>query len=1286
MSGVTGTDSKRLPDIETPVRLPGSAGISTYRGDVRHADRREDDLGMDEDEFDAAPMRADQSRPELLAPVDGASDSRRGDPAAPVREHWLTELARVGGPSPLLHFVDDPTTRIELSTTHPGGLARFITGASTLLSQLIRDDLALRAARLAADRIAAKGLELSSTRGIDAIRLGIGVATWTGADGAYCAPILLRPLAIRRYGRDVELKLKGGPVLNPALARALHEQFGIALDDRAFVALSVSDGTFKPNAVIDQLRALTGHLDGFGVQPRLVVSAFAEVADALVADAVGLQHPVLDALAGNPTATWALDEGQHPVEVIDADQRDPSTDSLLLDADAEQEHIIAQIAAGNSIVVTTMPGTGGTQTVVNALGALIGQGKRVLVVSPRRGSLSGIARRLADIGLPGVAVSPRSLRRDLLRAITRNERATAPDLTDVDEALVRLRSVLLDYREALTRADPALGVSVLDCVTELSRLALLPHPPATTARLSRSTVERLAADRAPAATTMVEAAKLGEFRYGPADSPWYGAVFANGDEAAAAHRLAKRLHGESVPWLLVRGQELIGATRMRPFESIAELGVYLRLLADIRDTLDRFVPAVFDRSLAELVAATAPRRETPEMSAGDRRRLTHLAKEYVRPGMHVRDLHAALDAIQRQRVLWQRFVASGVTPEVPTGIAEVQAAWTQVATDLEQLDEPLGRVTRETTLLGLPLHALGETLGGLAAESDALANLQERAELVGVLRALELDDLIADLANRHVPEERVAAELELAWWRSALDSLLQGDRALLGAKTDVLERLEADFRLVDEAHVSGSAQGLAYRLAEGWKIGLLDWPEESAALKEALRVDDIDAATLHGAAPHLARALAPIWLASPYEIDAVAPEMSFDAVVIVDAGALTVAESVGAIRRAKQVVAFGDAVTETPTSFTIGIADRETDVAEPDARALDELHSRSVLARLGEVLPRLELTRSYRAGGEDLAQLVNRRYYGGAIDALPWAGSFLGHGSLVLEYVDDGTGMPDAVTGAVESVDAEVNRVVELVLQHVEQRPQESLMVVSASEKHAARVWKAVAEAMPGNPALTDFVLSDRAEPFDVLSIERASAQSRDRVIFSVGYGRTPHGRVLSDFGPLGKPGGERLLAVAMTRARRSLVIVTCFRAADIEDGRLGHGAVALAEVLDEVAARRAEPPVPDDSDPMLVDLARRLAARDLRVALGHRGKLGLVAANGGTCVVVETDTVLLGRSLRESLRLRPEVLRRLGWHYARVHAFELFSDPDAVADRIARIAGVQVATITQEIAVIAEQ
>ncbi|WP_255513445.1 AAA family ATPase [Homoserinibacter sp. GY 40078] len=1274
-------------------------------------------------------MSIDATPHPATAPLLTAAPAAR-DVAEPARDAWRAELSELGGPSPLIHFIDAPTTRIELSTTHPGGLARFITGKSTLLSQLIRDDLALRSARIAAERITTRSLELATTRGIDAVHLGIGVVRWVYAGVEFCAPLLLRPLAIRRHGRDFELRLRGAAQLNPSLARALEAQYGISLDAESFVALSDEDGTFKPNAVIDQLRRLTGHLGEIVVQPRLVVSCFAEVAPDLIADAVDLAHPVLDALAGDATSRWALEEAFQPVDPVDPDRRDPSTDVLVLDADSEQEHIVAQIAAGNSLAVRTMPGTGATQTIVNALGALVGQNKRVLVVSPRRASLRGISQRLADVGLAGIAVTPSTLRRDVVRGIARAEKASQPQLTEVDEALVRLRSVLIDYREALSRPDDTLGVSVFDCVAELSRLALLPHPPSSSARLSASAVQRLSGNRNRAAHVMVEAARLGEFRYGPGDSPWYGAQFSSGEDALRAHAIAKRLHTETLPRLLVRANEVIGATRMRPYTSVAELGIYLRLLHDLRDTLDRFEPAVFDRSLSELIVATAPRRDAPEMSGVNRRRLRKLAKEYVRPGMHVGDLHEALTAIQSQRILWQRYVTAGVTPEVPTGVSDVQVAWQQVAADLAELDGPLGRTARETQLATLPLHQLAELLAELAADSDALHNLQERSTLMQELRDLDLDELITDLSARHVPEDRVEAELELAWWRSALDGLLAADRALLGAKTDVLQRLEADFRLVDEAHSQGSAALLAWQFAENWRIGIVDWPDEAAALKQLIIDARLTSESLQRLAPHLSRTVAPVWLASPYEVAQITDTMTIDTVILLDAGATTVAENVGAIRRSKQVIAFGDPVTQTPATFRIGLEageaspvavaypsprampvrteadaddaleaddDAQTDdatgptlieppapVTEPAEAAPVDLHGRSAFAQLAGVLPTLTLTRSYRAGGEDLAELVNRRFYGGRIDALPWAGSFLGHGSLSLDYIENGTGLPDPDTGAIESVDAEVSRVVELVVQHATSRPRESLMVVTASEKHAVRVMNAVLARTATHAELNAFVLGESAEPFTVLPVERAVAHSRDRVVFSLGYGRTPHGRVLSDFGPLGQPGGERLLAVAMTRARRSLVIVTCVKPGDLDEDRMKHGAVALAQLLGEIVSRRAEPPLPDDSDPMLVDLSRRLEARGLRVALGHRGKLGLVAANGGMCVVVDTDAVLTGRSLREALRLRPEVLRRLGWHYARVHSFELFADPDGVADRIARTVGLAGGPMTEEIPVVA--
>jgi len=112
--------------------------------------------------------------------------------------------------------------------------------------------------------------------------------------------------------------------------------------------------------------------------------------------------------------------------------------------------------------------------------------------------------------------------------------------------------------------------------------------------------------------------------------------------------------------------------------------------------------------------------------------------------------------------------------------------------------------------------------------------------------------------------------------------------------------------------------------------------------------------------------------------------------------------------------------------------------------------------------------------------------------------------------------------------------------------------------------------------------------------------------------------------------------------------------------------------VLGEADQLQTAPPdyLSPDADPMVLDLAKRLARRGLEVHLGYRGKLTLVASHEGRAVVVETDQDVSKGSLRESLRLRPDVLRRLGWHYLRVHSFELFADPDAVASRVAKLIG----------------
>nr|WP_315267486.1 AAA family ATPase [Microbacterium lemovicicum] len=1181
------------------------------------------------------------------------------------RDRLRTQAAALGGRSTLLHFSAAADAGIEITKAHPGSLPQFITGRSTLLSGLFRDEVALRNARLAAERITTKNVELRTARGIEPVRLAVGLASWRIGETSFTAPVLLRPLAIRRHHTDFEVKLHGTFTVNPELVRALRTHFGITVDGPALSAAAYDGGLFKPQPVIDLLRSLTSSIESFSVIPRLVVSTFADIGSGMERDAVNLDHPTLNALAGHVTDRETFTARRPVTTPPNPDERPPAADTLLLDADAEQEAVLARIAAGQSMVVHTLPGTGGTQTVINAVGALVRDGKSVLVVSARRSTLEGVRHRLAGIGLGGLAVSPRHLQRDLIRAIGRNEKAEQPRVADIDDALVRLRGVLRDYRSAVTRRHDGLGVSTLEILRALTTLAAVDPAPSTAARFDALTLERLAPNRAAAASMLASAARLGEFRFGPDDSPWYGVSFATTESARAAHALAAKLHRQDVPGLLERGYELIAQTRMRPFRTLTELGAYLQVLRGIRDSLDRFSPTVFERPLGELIQAHGPRREAPELSGANRRRLKRLSREYIRPGVHVPDMHEALLRVQQQRTEWQRYVDAGVIPEVPVGLADVHVAWQRVDADLAELDGILGRKVTER-LIDLPVKTLVRTLGALAAESDFFDNLVERATLRTKLAALGLEPLLLELSVRHVPESRVRDELEFAWWQSALEHLLRTDRALLGANTAVVDRLERDFRLVDEAHAAASGPLLASALATQWRIGIVDHPDEAVALRRELKNGAAEPGAVLAAAPALLRTLAPVWLASPYDVPAIPDAHAFDVVVIADAAAICLAEAAPALRRAEQVVLFGDPVTQKPTPFRVA-SSIPTAEDDPDA----PFDGVSVFERLADLLPVATLTRSYRAGGEDLAELVNDAFYGGEIVSLPWAGSYLGRGSLGVDYVEGGTGTPDPLTGAVESPDAEVQRVVTLVVEHAVNRGAESLMVVTASPRHAERVRAAVATAFAGRADVADFVSRDTAEPFAVLSLEESVAESRDRVIFSLGFGLTKHGRVLSDFGDLSTPDGERLLTVGMTRARRSMVIVSSIRPSAFDDGRLEYGAATLMGILGSIAARGREARLEDLADPLTLALARELRRLGISVDVHYRGLLPLVAQHGGKAVVVESDPETLGDSLRESLRLRPSILRRLGWHYVRVHAFDLYRDPAAVAVRIAAMLGV---------------
>lgn len=1234
-----------------------------------------------------------------MSPIDSQDDS------SPELQTWLSGLPAFSGPDTLLHFTKTPEGSIDLTHAHPSGLAQLLTGRRTRLSTLIRDPgqyaVALRAARA----LRAKIFELGSDRGIDAGYLSAGTATWTAVvrnkPRRITGPVMLSALTLTsRPGQDdFELQLTEQARFNPALERHLKAVHRIVFDVNAVVRLAYSTARFDPAPVLERLRALTAPIASATIEHNLLVSTYADIAGNLEDPWINTNSAVIsDLVAAASGESRPAPEAPDPQRFTPVDERDPADEFLLLDADAPQQYVLDVIRSGESVVVSAPPGTGQTQTAVNAIGTLVQEGRSVLVVGERRSSLNELAQQFDQLGLESMLfqatgqVGPQQIKNLLVRAIVRNEKSAEPKLENLHRTLVQHRHQLLDHVASLHNVRQRWGCSPYEAMQSLAELTSIHPAPSTTVRLKRSVLDSIK-DRKELAGRLQRAAELGSFSKASTTSAWHGARLVTRKETEEAHDLAARLR-EKLPLFRDRMAEVSEHSEIRLGRSFAEWGEQLRLLVAVRESLDKFTPDIFDRPVDDLISATASsawrREHQVDMASMQRSRLRRVAKEYVRPGVHIADLHQSLRLVQEQRSRWAEFSVSQRHPAVPSGLADLSQQHRELEQDLLKLGACLERTAGGGELRAAPYEDLIERLGRLAADRATLESLPERTLLIENMREHGLGELLDDLAEREVGADEVAAELDLAWWQSALEAMISGDDYLAMSDGESLRQLEAEYRLADNAHVASGAARLRWSLASRWRTGIENRSRQAELLRNLLKDGRVSLAALSAQAPDLTPLLVPVWTVSPLMLPSVLPaEQHFDAVVILDAGAASLQSVLPAIGRARQVIAFGDDQVGVPRSFTVGVE---------RLAAGDEQHHpiESAFTALSRVLPQCRLSVCYRSVDEDLTLQLSKNYYGGALQRLPEGTAVTGlDRSLVVEHLAEGTGLPVAGQEAVESVVAEVNRVVDLVFEHARVHPLESLAVITASVRHAARVAEAIRLQMPNHPLLADF-FRPGSESFRVVDIDRAGGMVRDRIIFSLGFGRTPHGRAVHSFGPLSAEGGRQRFALAMTRARSFLYIVSCFQPDDLDEARLTNGAKEFYELLDRELAGHSRLGSPASraaaseqllgEDPLVADLGERLRVRGARVWHHYDGALDMVAAADPiftigkddaevpTPVAIESDGTAKYRmmSVRERSKARPQLLERMGWRYLPLWTIEVFTDPSSCADRIGAYLGLE--------------
>ena len=1151
---------------------------------------------------------------------------------------WIREIRDIGKTNPLVNFAFNEFGQIDLDRAHPGGIAQFTSSGTALLSNLVREPLAFSKALTCAKRIKAKSQYHLWQAGIHTTYLVGGMASLEKDGFDLNLPLLLWPVEFTRKTDDFELTRTGSAFVNPALVSALFDTYGVSVDGAKVLALLEGASDLLPLTVIEYISSLLNENSMVEFRRGLIIGNFAV-------------EPALMEADLKPEGNLFLRQLAEVAEVPESTAPLLDEPRLVADADSTQKRIVARAVRGDTFAVETLPGSGYTQTVVNVLAALVHDGKKVLVVTPRRQTINELAERLAQLQLGGLLVRSSHVWLDVVGAISRFEKATPVDLIEAGLKRDAAASNLEHYLVSIKQPNPHIGYSLMDILESLAKLASMPNPPTSSARLPLAQLERYR-DRTQALRVLESAESAGLFKFGPADSSWFGSNFDSEADAKEIVELAKSLSETVYPELEKKLDDLVVAANFRGARSITEFGDYLKLWSGVAATLDRFVPEVFDRDVAELIEATGPRKLGSKVSGSTRRKLKKLAKEYLRAGMSVTDLNQSLKDIKQQRDLWAEYSNVDASPSVISGFSDTYVAYRNFIADVARVAHHLEPTIAESWLEASQMQFVS-TLASLAADLGPLEDLSPKNSARAELEAAGLESLIADFANLHVSREQLAAQFDQVWWQSAFEELLRLEPELMSHSIERIENLEDEFIDADRSH---NALGVgAFNAMQGhhWKETLEAHPQESEALKQLLRTRIVSFKSLTATAPILSRTFLGAFASSPFEVvTTVGSETRFDTVLVLDAAGSNIGENISALQRAEQVIAFGDSAIAAPVGF-------ELEACEVPAEL--EAESDSLFDQVARIFGVESMRKSWRPTGQTLGTLINREFYQNRIVFEPTAADYAGKSNFDVVPVKAKPGSAADLRN--ESPDQEVQETVAEVIRHARKHPEDSLMVVTASDVHGERIQNELSAKVLEQIDLKQFFDAHGDEKFEITTLRKLSHRVADRVIFAPGFGILASGKAANELGQLSITSGRRTLANLLVSARKSLSLVTSITAETLPEEPVG-AAKQFAKMFRYLGVQSQT----DDGielDPMLNDLALRLRKLGAHVSLGFTPRISMAVSYGSQSAVILPDWDLVGDDLSERIRLRPALLEAMGWQVIRVHALEVFADPQTLAIRI---------------------
>ncbi len=1262
--------------------------------------------------------------------------------------HTLSDLA--DGRGFLLDLRGGPV-HLDLTHSHPQGLAHlFAAHGPTRLSSLVREPGSLADARRNARLLREIAQSYAEERGLTTCYLGIGEASWLPADGSepVCAPVLLRATTLQLTGNareDVALDLDAGVELNPVLLKALRDA-GVVMDARALLDLTNSAHGFDPTPVLDALRSLGEPLNGFRVGHALVVGNLVDATGPMLedfdvpADELA-QSDLLAALAGDADARLALEDPVlDPTVVPGPDDRSPQAaldapdeaDIPIAIVDPDEAEALTALERDDCIVIETASGGSATASIVNLMSELAAKEKRVLVISQRASHLSDIADQARAAGLDELLLDlkphPQLQRRtveSLLVSLSKANSFVPPTSTEEDPELAQARTTLRGHVEAMHRIQVPWGVSAHEAINALSDLLRARPAPRTQVRLQADIVHRIGEKPEYYRDLLERIIRSGALELSPDTTEWAGASVSTRTQADRALELVEDLHQELLPELVRCARETAAAAALKRPSSIQDVKEQIRALERVEAVSSRFSTAVFTSRIEDLIAATADKqwreRHGVRMGARERRTFRREAASYAKEPLGSQELFDALNQVRDVSVQWQKVaVAPKSRPIVPDALAQLKDLVARTQTHLDELAVLVANCPGGTDFGVRPLADVQQQIERLREDRDVLTNLPEQTTLLREAEFEGLTDLVTDLRERAVPAEQAPAELNLAWWSSVFEFIAAKEPTLSEYTGTTLSQIAERYRRMDGELAAAQRYRIRSIADQALVRTMKSFPDTSrAAIIELNNPRTTSVKDVVAKYQEIMFRARPLWLISPYMVpQLIPPGEHFDVVIVADGSRLPTAAAVPALTRARRAVVIGDAFEyagEQPAVPEV-VAEEEAELGLSNGLLLDDVRALAPIIRIRRD------EHPATGGVRRFVSMLTResRPDGGDEVAVP---SPLEPDDDTLEFVPDARGAVTPHMDYVESTEAELRRVTEMVLFHARNTPERSLAVLTPTPEHARRLMDRIMATVGTMADVRSFFQPNLPEFFTVAPAVAASSVTRDEIIVSLGFGLTPHDRLLHSFGPLSGENGRKALVTMLTRARLRTVVVTGLRSSDFDANRLrSQGAQDLMNLLrflesgcdpqlleqpaeqteaagttsagtTSTGSTSTEPADPEPAhtepadsgsfharlpgvDALVTDLADRLWRRGYRVELDYglsrervEMALGHPGLPGRWLVAVETDGERYSSTpnQRERDRLRIERLEKAGWVVERVWSWALFIDPVGEADRVAR-------------------